>query len=441
VVNFYHLCRVADPEAETAAHREFCRGRDIRGRIYLSWQGINAQLSGTREDAHAYAEWVAGRPGFGGLAWRTERVPAHMFPRLTLKFRESLISMAGGTKHLPVGEEGYLPEHLEPGQWREMIRAARAVRAGAGLGDGVDLGALPAPVAERAGKSALDEIVVLDLRNDYEWDVGHFEGADRPRESRFSETPTESTDDLQVPAYMEGKDKDTPVMMYCTGGIRCDVYAAHLRTMGYRNVYALGGGVHRYFEEVGGDEWDGSLYVFDGRVAVPAERPEESERRWREGREGEVGSLEGHVPGRVNSCLAHGQTSPFRGLRAAAGCRVCGGEAEAPPINCANIDCNRIFLACPGCKQRLLGCCGRECVEAPRLRRPVQDAPGNYAKWNKYAPEGERINESRIGRRRRERRARKSREAAEAKREQREARKEMAAAAMRDSAGGGGGGA
>lgn len=68
---------------------------------------------------------------------------------------------------------------------------------------------------------------------------------------------------------------------------------------------------------------------------------------------------------------------------------MCGGEAEAPPINCANIDCNRIFLACPACKERLQGCCCDSCVEAPRLRRPPQDAPGNYSKWKAYAVEGQ----------------------------------------------------
>lgn len=60
----------------------------------------------------------------------------------------------------------------------------------------------------------------------------------RPKESQFRETPTESTPDV-LPDYISEKGPDTPVMMYCTGGIRCDVYAAHLRNLGYNNIYAL----------------------------------------------------------------------------------------------------------------------------------------------------------------------------------------------------------
>jgi len=386
IVNFYHLCDIWDPEAELAEHRRFMAGRDIAGRIYISWQGINAQYSGPMEDAHAYAEWVASRPGFSGLAWRTERVPAQMFPRLKLKFRQSLISMAGGTKHLNVGKPGYLPEHLEPRQWKEMIRAAQQVKSGGPVSSGT----LPPAVADQLQSAALKDIVVMDLRNDYEWDVGHFVGADRPKETMFNETPTDKSSG-EMPAPLQGRDPETPVMMYCTGGIRCDVYAAYLKEKGFKNVYALKGGVHNYFIEEGGDEWKGSLFVFDGRVAVPAEHPEEAERRWRTPET--AGSLEGVTKGQVDSSFALGAASPFKGLKAATGCYVCGGKAEAPHINCANIDCNRLFLACPRCKETMRGCCCKDCIGAPRLLRPLTE--GNYGRWTAYADEGLNIKELR----------------------------------------------
>lgn len=59
-------------QAEVVEHKRFAQGLDLKGRIYISWQGINAQFSGTKEDAHAYTEWVTSRPGFSGLEWRSE---------------------------------------------------------------------------------------------------------------------------------------------------------------------------------------------------------------------------------------------------------------------------------------------------------------------------------------------------------------------------------
>ena len=73
-----------------------------------------------------------------------------------------------------------------------------------------------------------------------------------------------------IPSYLQGKAADTPVMMYCTGGIRCDVYSAHLRDKGFTNLYTLEGGIQNYLRQEGHEMWDGSLFVFDGRMAVPS---------------------------------------------------------------------------------------------------------------------------------------------------------------------------
>ena len=447
IVNFYILTDIPDPAAELAAHQAFVADLDLRGRIYLSWQGINAQYSALSQHAEAYAQWCKSRPGCESLTWRTERVPGPMFPRLKLKFRQSLISMAGGTKHLPVGKEGYRAEHVSPALWRAMLRAAALVRDEGEvkvvkedtmnvLDDAVERDEGGATACTSTPSSAADlplpmeslaNLVVLDLRNDYEWDVGHFAGAARPAESQFNETPTvasgsgsggssdsgseeeekQEENNFNVPAPLRNVPKDTPVMMYCTGGIRCDVYSAHLRQAGFERLYSLEGGVHNYFASEGSVGWNGSLFVFDGRVAVPAESPAEAEARWNRerlaahepGREPETKNR-GVIKGQVNSCFASGEASPFQGLPAATGCAVCGGIGEAPPINCANIDCNNLFIGCRACKEALMGCCCPACVEAPRLRRPTLLTGGNYSQFTAYVDEGNTIRTGRIGRRR-----------------------------------------
>ena len=89
-------------------------------------------------------------------------------------------------------------------------------------------------------------------------------------QENFNETPTEVSSSESIPSYLQGKAGDTPVMMYCTGGIRCDVYSAHLRDKGFTNLYTLEGGVQNYLRQEGHEMWDGSLFVFDGRMAVPS---------------------------------------------------------------------------------------------------------------------------------------------------------------------------
>lgn len=104
VINFYHLSDVAQPEEAASKHKETIKdkGWDICGRIYISYQGINAQFSGPWKDALEYTKWVASQPEFNDLSWREYPVPKHMFPKLKLKFRPNLISLQGGMDNLPV---------------------------------------------------------------------------------------------------------------------------------------------------------------------------------------------------------------------------------------------------------------------------------------------------------------------------------------------------
>lgn len=128
--------------------------------------------------------------------------------------------------------------------------------------------------------------------------------------------------------------------MYCTGGIRCDIYSTFLKQRGFRNLFSLEGGVQNYLEKEGDTSWEGSLYVFDDRMAVAA------------------GDMSGASTAQ---------------LPAAVGCQLCGGEVHLPHLNCANVDCNFLFLACAGCKGEMKGCCCVSCRdEAPRLLRPMK---------------------------------------------------------------------
>lgn len=267
------------------------------------------------------------------------------------------------------------------------------------------------------------------MRNDYEWDAGHFLGAARPAEEAFADTPVGGRDD-DLPAPLKGRDPSEPVMMYCTGGIRCDVYSAFLRSKGFSNLYTLEGGVQGYLRARGGapagarelllspgegeaagggdddedDEvpafapdapqgWRGSLFVFDDRLAVaPAGAPgqlldagavEEARRKLEEEEEEERGAAAAGAD--ADAKAADAAPLLLAPLRAAVPCQVCrSADAVLPHLNCANLDCNDLFLACASCRDALRGCCCRECVRAPRLLRPIKPG-GHYASWQAYA--------------------------------------------------------
>ena len=87
-MNFYHLVKIERPDLLVRVHKVVIKARDwdIRGRIYISYQGINAQFSGPTEQALAYTEWVAAQPAFLGLQWRSYAVPQSVFPRLKCKY-------------------------------------------------------------------------------------------------------------------------------------------------------------------------------------------------------------------------------------------------------------------------------------------------------------------------------------------------------------------
>ena len=103
-MNFYHLAEMSQPQLTAQEHKEYIRGHgwDIRGRIYMSKQGVNAQFSGPVEEALAYTRWVAEQPAFEGLQWRSYDVSKNVFPKLRCKFRPNLISLQGGMESLPV---------------------------------------------------------------------------------------------------------------------------------------------------------------------------------------------------------------------------------------------------------------------------------------------------------------------------------------------------
>eukprot|EP00879_Flechtneria_rotunda_P029738 GHRR01032183.1.p1 GENE.GHRR01032183.1~~GHRR01032183.1.p1 ORF type:complete len:492 (+),score=132.74 GHRR01032183.1:329-1804(+) len=342
VLNFYHLVDITDPQEVLARHKAYITDNgltSICGRIYISSQGINCQGGGLKTHAEQYAEWVKSQSEFQGLFYTIWPASGAMFPKLRLKVKPSLISLAGGMAAIPCTKPDIRATPLNPADWKQKLAEADSVNKAVAHGM----------------LDASKRVVVMDLRNDYEWDAGHFDWAPRPQEEVFAETPVGVHTDGEVPAPLQGADpENTEIMMYCTGGIRCDVYSALLRQKGFKRLYSLHGGIQNYLREEGNKHWNGSLFVFDGRMAIN--------------------------PTLQQQC---GEDTP---LPAAVPCQLCSSEqAVLPHVNCANMDCNELFIACNSCKAKYHGCCCAECQNAPRLLRPIKLNGGNYGNWGNYA--------------------------------------------------------
>ncbi len=308
ILAYYHFVSIPHPKEEIAAHKEFFKGRDMTSRIYISEQGINGQMSGLKQDAEDYMNWMHANPLFDKMEFKIHPYHENVFPRQTIKYRKQLVALDEEVNLSEIGE------HVNPEQWKQLLEGE-------------------------------EKPVLLDVRNDYEWEVGRFNGAICPPCETFREFG-----DYGKELKEQVDPKKTPVMMYCTGGIRCELYSSLLIKLGFKKVYQLSGGIINYGLKQGNDHWLGKLFVFDDRLTVP---------------------------------ISEGET-PVIGT-----CLLCQTPIETY-YNCANMDCNRLFLCCPTCLKKHSGCCSEQCGQAPRVRPyHQQDAHKPFRKWYHYFKEKE----------------------------------------------------
>lgn len=296
VLLYYNFAEVEDPSAFRDAHFDFCRDNNILGRIYVAYEGINGTCAGRPDEIERYKAWLRAWPGMGATEFKEDSSEEMPFRHLRVKVRTGLVNLGEGGEKLDPREGG---EHMSPARWRSMLE-----------GD--------APY------------ILLDVRNRFEADVGRFRGAIPAPFDAFHQFG-DWVDSLHA-------DRERPVLMYCTGGIRCEKFSVLLKDHGYREVYQLDGGILNYAKEEGGAHFLGDVVVFDDRLTV------------------DIG----------------GEPNPY------GRCVYC--EALTTRLrNCADVDCHRLHLACAECAEAHDSCCSDECRKSERLRRP--GAGSSLAAW------------------------------------------------------------
>ncbi len=241
ILLYYAFAPLADPEAIRLWQRDLCESLNLRGRILISRHGINGTVGGDLPNVKKYLRKTREFAGFKNMdaKWSegtgVDETGASLdFPRLSVKVRDEVVSFG-------------VPEEVQ-------------VDSNGIVGGGIKLkpDELDALVAKRG-----DEVVFFDGRNAFEAEIGRFKGAVIPDVS----TTHDFVRELESGKYDHLKSK--PIVTYCTGGIRCEVLTPLMKARGFSEIYQLDGGIVRYGEARGNDGlWEGSLYVFDGRIAM-----------------------------------------------------------------------------------------------------------------------------------------------------------------------------
>jgi len=203
-----------------------CQRLGLRGRVLVGSEGINGTLAGPQGSTDAYQAALRAYPEFRDVVFKASSAEKSPFPRLEVKVRPEIVTLGAGQALDPNAQGA---PHLPPAEFKRMIEE--------------------------------EDVVLFDVRNRYESEVGRFKGAITPAIENFRELPQ------ALSQYEELKDKT--VLMYCTGGIRCEKASALFRQAGFKRVFQLEGGIVTYGEQVGSEHWEGDCFVFDERMMIP----------------------------------------------------------------------------------------------------------------------------------------------------------------------------
>lgn len=210
---------------------EFCQSRGVTGTLLLAHEGINGTIAGPEHSVREVLDFLRADPRMAALEHKESWADRRPFYRMKVKLKREIVTM-GVTNIDPATMAG---EYVEPEQWNQLIEDP--------------------------------DVVVVDVRNDYEVAIGTFDAAVNPNTATFTEFPAWVQQQSAPGGLLEGKRK---VAMFCTGGIRCEKSTAYLKSQGFDDVFHLRGGILKYLETVPAEQsrWQGECFVFDERVSV-----------------------------------------------------------------------------------------------------------------------------------------------------------------------------
>jgi len=291
-ISFYKYHQLSDP---SAFRDELYLGLDtfrVQGRIYVAHEGINAQISVPEENIDAFRNYLYSISFLNHVRLNIAvQDDGKSFFKLKILVRKKIVADGLDDASFDVTNTGV---HVNASEFNKLAEDPNTI--------------------------------IIDMRNHYESEVGHFKGAVLPDVDTFRE-------ELQVAEDLMKEHKDKNLLMYCTGGIRCEKASAWMKHTGFKNVFQLDGGIIQYTKQVKENglenKFIGKNFVFDERLGE-----------------------------RITEDII-------------ATCHQCGAPCD-DHTNCKNDGCHLLFIQCKACSEKFNGCCTNECKEIIALPEEVQ---------------------------------------------------------------------
>ncbi len=224
ILLFYKYADFPNPDKFQAEHLKFCIDNDIMGRVWIAHEGINATVSGTKENIEKYEAEIRRYPSFSDIWFKEDKYTEHAFKKIHVRVRPEIVNSSFGEVDISMAAKKLTPEELN-----NLYENHR-------------------------------DFIIIDARNEYESKIGKFKNAITPTMDTFR--------DWQKIVNELEPFKEKTIVTYCTGGIRCEKASAYLVEKGFKNVYQVDGGIWNYVNKYPDKFWEGSVFVFDERRIV-----------------------------------------------------------------------------------------------------------------------------------------------------------------------------
>ncbi|MCX5921845.1 MAG: rhodanese-related sulfurtransferase [Candidatus Dependentiae bacterium] len=293
LILFYKYVDIQYPKQILKWQTQICQDLGLKGRIILAHEGINGTLAGDNTMVERYITLMNNHELFGAIDFKKSEGDSDYFPRLRIVIKDEIVNFGQDTQKVTVRDGG---RHLTPAQAHALLQ------------------------------DKPENLVILDTRNNYESRIGTFTDAIIPDIKNFRDLPEYL--DINAEQF-----KDKKVLMFCTGGVRCERATAYLNQKGIaQEVYQVEGGIVRYTEQFPDGYFRGKNYVFDSRVAV-----------------------------KINDDIL-------------SICDLCSNASD-DYTNCLNATCNKHFIACQDCVTQYHNTCSKECSELVTNKKVAVRAP------------------------------------------------------------------
>lgn len=276
-------------------HLALCKKLNLKGRVLIAGEGINGNLTGENKNIDQYKKELKKDKRFSDIQFKEGLTDSHNFRKMFVRMKPEIVTWK---LNADIKNKA---NYIEPEELKRLFDKE-------------------------------DDFVVFDIRNGYEYDIGHFKNAVRMNIDKSAELPT-VINDLK-------KYKNKKIVTCCTGGVRCEKASAYLRENGFKDIKQLHGGIIHYGEVCGNAHWNGKCFVFDTRGAVDLD------------------------PKNQNKPITQ--------------CVLCNVPSDSYH-NCSNAKCDRRFIACSKCFEILNNCCSKICRNVLKTNPEYYNKNANVA--------------------------------------------------------------